>query len=73
MLKTTSANKKTVSYSLSENPIEFYISEATATYGRKPFTVFYDNPEHSIRLLKGDCIEILEQARGWANNQRKNQ
>jgi len=56
-------SEKTISYSIPENPVEFYISEATATYGKKPFTVFYDDPEHSVRLLKGDCIDILNQAR----------
>ena len=52
-------------YSFSDNPLEFYISEETATNYRnkKPFSVYYDNPEHSIRLLKGDCVEILNQAR----------
>ena len=56
--------KKARTYSLPENPIEFYISEEIATYGKKkPFTIYYDNPEHSIRLLKGDCVEILNQAR----------
>ncbi len=51
-------------YNLSESPIEFYISEETAVYNKqKLFTTFYDNPERSIKLLKGDCIEILNQAR----------
>jgi site-specific DNA-methyltransferase (adenine-specific) len=30
---------------------------------KKPFTIYYDNPEHSIRLLKGDCIEVLNRAK----------
>ncbi len=56
--------KKTIKYSHSENPLEFYIAEETANYGhKKPFITYYDNPERSIRLLKGDCIEILNQAR----------
>jgi site-specific DNA-methyltransferase (adenine-specific) len=56
--------KKIVSPGLPKTPIEFYISEETAEYGdNKPFTIYYDNPEHSVRLLKGDCIEILNQAR----------
>jgi len=55
--------KKTVTYTLPENPINFYISEETPTYGKKPFTIYYDKPEHSIKLLKGDCIEILNRAR----------
>lgn len=68
MLKTTKKHKekKLDRYSHPENVIEFYVSEETASYGnngKKPFTIFYDNPDHSIRLLRGDCIEILNQAR----------
>lgn len=56
--------KKGITYSLPKNPIEFYISEKTFTYDKKkPFTIYYDDPDHSVRLLKGDCIEILNQAR----------
>ncbi len=56
--------KKPAIYTVSDNPIEFYLSEKTASYGRKkPFSIFYDNPEHCIRLLQGDCIEILNQAK----------
>lgn len=62
--KNKSRLKKIVSSSLPKTPIEFYISEETAGYGdNKPFTIYYDKPEHSVRLLKGDCIEILNQAR----------
>jgi len=64
--KPTGVLNKAVNYSLSENPIEFYISEETASYGnngKKPFTIYYDDPDHSVRLLKGDCIEILNHAR----------
>lgn len=43
---------------------EFYISEETASYGnKKPFVVHYEDQEHSVKLLKGDSIEILNQAR----------
>jgi DNA modification methylase len=59
--------KKVASYSLPKNPVEFYISEETASYGdngkKKSFTIYYDDPEHSARLLKGDCVEILNKAR----------
>lgn len=65
--KIKSNKKQSMAYKPAENPIEFYISEESAHYGdngkKKPFTVYYDNPEHSIRLLKGDCIEILNKAR----------
>lgn len=57
-------NKKTTIYSLPDNQLEFYISEKTASYGKKkPFEVFYDAPAKNVRLLKGDCVEILNQAR----------
>ncbi len=71
MLKKTSisstnkAKRKIVqTYYPPQNPIEFYISEETSAYEKeKPFTIYYDYPAHSVRLLKGDCIEILNQAR----------
>lgn len=56
--------RKATTYNLPESSLNFYISEETAAYGKKkPFIIYYDDPEHSIRLLKGDCIEILSQAR----------
>lgn len=64
--KETSPRKKAVSYSLPKDTIEFYISDETVSYRkshRKPFTVYYDDPEYSVRLLQGDCIEILDKAR----------
>jgi len=51
-------------YIPSQNPLDFYISEEKATYDKqKPFSVYYDDSEHFIRLLKGDCIETLNHAR----------
>ncbi|MBI4652049.1 site-specific DNA-methyltransferase [Candidatus Desantisbacteria bacterium] len=65
--KKTTQIAKAVNYDLSANPTEFYISEQTEPYNnnskQKPFIVSYDNPEHSLKLLKGDCIEILNRAR----------
>ncbi|MEW6739099.1 MAG: site-specific DNA-methyltransferase [Nitrospirota bacterium] len=65
--KIKSEKKWSIIYKYTESPIEFYISEETVTYGdngkKKPFSIYYDNPAHSVRLLKGDCIEILNQAR----------
>lgn len=55
--------KQTVTYNLPEGPLNFYISEETSNYGKKPFSVYYHNPEHSVKLLKGDCVEILNKAR----------
>ena len=47
-----------------EIPIEFCISEETPVYEKeRPFTIYYDDPAHSVKLLKGDCITILNQAR----------
>jgi site-specific DNA-methyltransferase (adenine-specific) len=62
--KSKSKKKPTKTYRHFEAPIEFYISEETAAYGdKRPFVVYYDNPGHSVKLLKGNCIEILNQAR----------
>ena len=63
-LQPKKVRSKRRTYALPENPIEFYISEETLKYrNNKPFTIYYDNQEHAIRLLKGDCIEVLNQAR----------
>ena len=62
--KGSGVKKRVRRYITSEEPMEFYISEKTAAYGKeKPFSLYYDNPEHSVRLLQGDCIEVLNQAR----------
>lgn len=56
--------KKLPEYTLPESPLEFYISEETESYDKKmPYRVFYDDPVLNVRLLKGNCIEILNQAR----------
>ena len=56
--------KTATAYNIPENPIEFYLSEETPVYEKeRPFTIYYDDPAHSVKLLKGDCIEILNQAR----------
>jgi len=56
--------KKATVYNLPKDTLEFYVSEETPSYGKKkPFTVYYDDPKHSVKLLKGDCIDILNQAR----------
>ena len=60
--KTTVKNVK--EYSVSEEPFGFYASEETAGYdGQRRFSTYYDNPGHGVKLLKGDCIEILNKAR----------
>lgn len=56
--------KKITNYRTSKNSLEFFIAEAPQEYSHeKPFTIYYDNPEYSVRLLKGNCIEILNHAR----------
>jgi len=61
--RTQPRQKKPKIYKLPKDHMGFYIAEETATYGiKKPFSVYYDDPEHSIKLLKGDCIEILNRA-----------
>src|SRR3990170_4278509 len=62
---SSKAKQKTAhTYNLPGNPIEFYISEETSAYEKgRPFTMYYDDPAHSVKLLKGDCVGILNQAR----------
>ena len=62
--KIQAKENKIALYKPIENPLEFYVNEETPTLKKeKVFSVFYDNPEHSIKLLQGDCIKILNQAR----------
>ncbi len=62
--RKTTKPPKDYQNAIDRNPLEFYISEKTPKYGpKRPFIVFYDDPQHSVRLLKGNCIEILNQAR----------
>jgi len=64
MRKDTENGIIRIQYTPSQSPLDFYISEERVSYGKqKPFTLYYDNAEHSVRLLKGDCIETLNQAR----------
>src|SRR3989338_8018815 len=61
--KTKARQKKSQRYSLPKDSFAF-ISEGQTAYSKeKPFIVYYDDPKRSIKLLKGDCIEILNQAR----------
>jgi len=51
-------------YTPSESPLDFYVSEEKTSYDkRRSFSVYYNDPAHPARLLKGDCIEILNQAK----------
>ena len=60
--KTKARQKKSQRYSLPKDSFAF-ISEGPTAYGKgKPFIVYYDDPKRSIKLLKGDCIKILNQA-----------
>jgi site-specific DNA-methyltransferase (adenine-specific) len=63
--KATKVKKNKIAiYTPTENPLEFYIGEETPTLKKdRIFSVYYDNPEHSVKLLQGDCIKILNQAR----------
>lgn len=55
--------KKGVPFTI-EDAVNFYVSEETATYEKeKPYTVFYKDIEHSVRLLKGDCIDTMNLAK----------
>ena len=41
-------------YIMSQNPFDFQIAEDKTAYStRTPFSVYYNDPVHSIRLLMG--------------------
>lgn len=73
MLVTTKPNKTkekqkrdkipSVGFASQQNPLDFYIRENKTPYKALPFSLYYDDPAHSVRLLQGDCVEILNQAR----------
>ncbi len=42
-------------YITSKGVFDFHVSEEKVPYEKKkPFSVYYDNAEHFVRLLKGD-------------------
>ena len=56
--------QKATIYNLPQDTLDFFVAEGAAAYGNKPtYSIAYNNPEHSAKLLKGNCIEILNQAR----------
>ena len=63
-IKTKARYKKIKAYKLPKDPFEFHISEDATPYEiKRTFAVHYYDPKHSIKLLKGDCIEILNQGK----------
>jgi len=40
--------------------VDFYISHTNER--KKPFTIYYESPETFLTLLKGNCVEILNEA-----------
>lgn len=49
---------------LETSPFDFFVSDNVATYGlQKPYEIYYENQEPFVKLLKGDCVEVLNQAR----------
>ncbi len=55
---------RAVKYKPDIDPLCFYVAEGESEYGKhKPYSIYYDNPEYSSKLLKGDCIAILMKAR----------
>src|SRR3972149_5232385 len=62
--KTKGSDGKSTKYTASKSPLDFHVSEEKVPYGKdKSFSVYYNDSEHFVKLLKGDCIEILNKAR----------
>ncbi|MBI5815680.1 MAG: site-specific DNA-methyltransferase [Nitrospinae bacterium] len=50
--------------SLEQGQADCFIADETADYGTTtPFATYFQNQEPYVKLLKGDCIEILNKAR----------
>jgi len=51
-------------YLLHDDVMDFYLAEQASDYGKKkPFKVCLDDTTHNLRLLQGDCLEILSHAK----------
>lgn len=59
--KTSKSKKKRPSYVAPDDALNFYVSEEQTAY--KPYSEYYDDQEHSIKLLQGDSIATLNAAR----------
>ncbi|QWR76092.1 hypothetical protein E2O03_000545 [Candidatus Magnetomonas plexicatena] len=60
MMKPIEMLSDAVSYRPHEDTADLQSSEQITFYenkSKKPFTVYHDDTEHSIKLLKGDSIE----------------
>ena len=60
--KQTRSKKSSIELPAQKNPLDFYIRETKTAYKARPFSLYYDDSVNSIRLLQGNCIEILNQA-----------
>ncbi|HZX36580.1 MAG TPA: DNA methyltransferase, partial [Thermodesulfobacteriota bacterium] len=64
MPRKSNKKKPGAIYEIPEDNLSFYVSEEPASYGKvAPYSVYYDDPARNARLLKGDCVEILNRAR----------
>lgn len=61
-IKKTKKNKKSKEYIIPASCSNLFNFEETASYGEKLYTVFYHDTERSIKLLKGNCVEVLNKA-----------
>lgn len=67
-MKSKKSDKNNVhNFTQEENdPFDFSVREESTNYNTSKqgnYLIYYDAPRSSIRLLKGDCIEILNRAR----------
>ncbi|MDA8168718.1 MAG: site-specific DNA-methyltransferase [Nitrospiraceae bacterium] len=58
-MKAVKKKKSTIYESSEIDFLNFKTSEGITTYEKRSFSIYYDDPAHSVRLLKGDCVEIL--------------
>lgn len=63
LAKKINKKKKEVLYVTPESSIELFNFEETSAYGEKPYSVYFSDDKHHVRLLQGNCIEVLNRAR----------
>lgn len=57
------SNEKKRSYVAPQDSLSFLVTEEAAEYRKKPYKVAYEDPEHSLKLFQGDCLEVMNDAR----------
>ncbi len=61
--KKTRAKNREILYATPESGIELANFEEATPYVDKAYSVYFNDTEHNVKLLKGNCVEVLNRAR----------